>query len=386
MYPTLYHFFYDWFGVKIQFLRAINSFGFFVALAFITGAWLFTKELQRKHQQGLLPSKKVKTIVGQPATITELALNGLFGFLIGFKIAYAIFHTEVFNDFPKFLASATGSWIGGIVIAAVFAYWKYYEKKKEEKNPPLELEVDYLPQQHVGPLLLIAAVFGIFGAKLFAYLEDPINIIDFLSDPFSGLTMYGGLICALLGGWYYFRKHKLPGLHFLDAVAPTLILAYGIGRIGCHVAGDGDWGIVNLNPNPGLPDWLWAYDYPNNVNHAGVAMSSCYYGDNFCEHLPKPVYPTPIYETIMCLLIFGILWFIRKRVQIAGMLFSIYFVLNGVERFLIEQIRVNKLYEFGGMAITQAELIALGFILLGLIGMIFFYRQKAKFNQPPTTS
>ena len=130
MYPTLYHFFYDWFGVKIQFLRAINSFGFFVAIAFITGAWLFGKEVYRKYKEGLIPSQKVKQIIGKHASAQELVLNGLFGFLIGFKIIYAIFHSEVFQDFPKYLATGKGSWIGALVMSAVFAYWKYYEKKK----------------------------------------------------------------------------------------------------------------------------------------------------------------------------------------------------------------------------------------------------------------
>lgn len=373
MYPTLYHFFYDWFGVKIQFLRAINSFGFFVAIAFITGAWLFGKEVYRKYKEGLIPSQQVKQIIGKPASVQELVLNGLFGFLIGFKIVYAIFHSEVFQDFPKYLATGKGSWIGAIVLSAVFAYWKYYEKKKEALDPPKEMEVEFLPSQHVGPLLLIAAVFGIIGAKLFAYLENPGDIIEFLSDPFSGLTMYGGLICALVAGYFYFRKHNLPALHFLDAVAPTLIITYGIGRIGCHVAGDGDWGIVNLNPNPGwLPDWLWAYDYPNNVNRDGVDMAQCFYGDKFCTHLPQPVYPTSMYETIMCGLIFGFLMMIRKRLKAIGVLFFTYLSLNGVERYLIEQIRVNKPYGFG---LNQAEIIALSFILFGIIGIYYFQRK-----------
>lgn len=378
MYPTLYHFFYDWFGVKIQFLRAINSFGFFVAIAFVTGAWLFGKEIARKYKEGLIPSKKVKQIIGKPASIQELVLNGLFGFLIGFKIVYAIFHAEVFQDFPKFLATSKGSWIGAVIMMGVFAYWKYYEKKKEQLNPPKETEIDFLPQQHVGPLLLIAAVFGIIGAKLFAYLENPGDIVEFLSDPFSGLTMYGGLICALLAGYVYFRKHNLPALHFLDAIAPTLIITYGIGRIGCHVAGDGDWGIVNLAQNPGLPDWLWAYDYPNNVNRDGVALAECFYGDKFCTHLPQPVYPTSMYETLMCGLIFGFLMFMRKKIKAVGVLFFTYLTFNGVERYLIEQIRVNETYDFDNFSIAQAEIIALSFILAGLAGLFYFLRRHKK--------
>lgn len=381
MYPTLYHFFYDWFGVQITFLRAVNSFGFFVAISFIVGAWLFGKELERKYKQGLIKASKTKTIIGKPVTPFELITNGFIGFLLGYKLIYAFINTEVFNEFPKFLTSSKGSIVGGIVVAGLMAYWKYYEKKKEQLPEPLEKEVDFLPQQHVGPILLISAVFGILGAKLFAYLENPGDIIEFLSDPFSGLTMYGGLICALIAGIVYFRKHNLPTMHFMDAVAPILILAYGIGRIGCHVSGDGDWGIVNLNPNPGLPDWLWAYDYPNNVNHDGVPLQDCIYNDQFCNHLPKPVYPTPLYESIMCLIIFGALWMMRKRIQVAGLLFSVYLIFNGIERYLIEQIRVNVTYNFAGINITQAEIIALLFIFTG-IGMYFYFKKKKLYSNP----
>jgi phosphatidylglycerol:prolipoprotein diacylglycerol transferase len=296
-------------------------------------------------------------------------------------------HTEVFRDFPHYLTSSVGNIWGGLLLGGALAYWKYYEKKKEQLPEPKLVEKDYLPEERVGTLLLLAAIFGYIGAKLFAYLENPGDFIEFISEPFNGLTMYGGLICALLAGFVYFRKNKLPTMHFLDALAPALILAYGIGRIGCHVAGDGDWGIVNLNPNPGLPDWLWAYDYPNNVNADGIPMENCIYGDKFCNHLPQPVYPTPLYESIMCTLIFGILWFMRKRIKPMGVMFFTYLTFNGVERFLIEQIRVNEKYHFMGINITQAELIALAFILAGLAGIFYFYRKykKDKIPQQPIT-
>jgi hypothetical protein len=77
------------------------------------------------------------------------------------------------------------------------------------------------------------------------------------------------LIVAGIAVAIYARRKKIPFLHLADATAPGLILAYGIGRIGCHVSGDGDWGIVNTAEKPGwlswLPDWAWSYDYPNNV-------------------------------------------------------------------------------------------------------------------------
>jgi prolipoprotein diacylglyceryltransferase len=126
------------------------------------------------------------------------------------------------------------------------------------------------------------------------------------------------------------------------------------------VSGDGDWGIVNTAPKPGwlswAPDWLWAYDYPNNV---------------LGRVLTEPVFPTPIYETTMAVMIFGLLWFLRKRLPYWGQLFGIYLVLNGLERFFIEKIRVNNtVATLGGMEITQAEIIS---SLMFIAGLVFLY-------------
>jgi prolipoprotein diacylglyceryltransferase len=162
-------------------------------------------------------------------------------------------------------------------------------------------------------------------------------------------------------------------------VAPALLLAYGIGRIGCQMSGDGCWGMVNLNPKPEwlgfLPGWMWAFDYPNNVINAGILIPGC--EGSHCHVLGQPVYPTPFYETVMALLLFAVLWMIRKRVRIHGYLFSIYLILNGMERVTIEQLRVNIQYDFLGMKITQAEIIAVGLIAAGFAGLFFFHTKNA---------
>jgi prolipoprotein diacylglyceryltransferase len=165
-----------------------------------------------------------------------------------------------------------------------------------------------------------------------------------------------------------------------DSIAPSLILAYGIGRIGCQAAGDGDWGIVNLAPMPRwlsfLPDWVWAYNYPHNILNEGVRIEGC--TGVHCMQLAQSVYPTPLYETAMSLLIFLFLWAIRKRFKTAGIIFAIYLMLNGVERFLIEQIRVNNLFDFLGMKVTQAEVIATFIFSLGLGFLIYLLVRKPK--------
>jgi len=177
----------------------------------------------------------------------------------------------------------------------------------------------------------------------------------------------------------------LPLLHLMDASAPGLILAYGIGRIGCQVSGDGDWGIVNTSPKPGwlswLPDSLWAYDYPNNVNGIGEKMMEGNIFEGYGTHLVPPVFPTPVYETAMTLVIFAILWYLRKKIAVPGILFGIYMIANGIERFLIESIRVNSKFSFLGLKITQAQLISVCFILSGIL-MIAWMRHLDNRKKP----
>ena len=203
-------------------------------------------------------------------------------------------------------------------------------------------------------------------------MADPVGAL--LS--FSGLTFYGGLIVAAFLIIRYGRKNGLPALHLTDAAAPALMISYGIGRIGCQMSGDGDWGIVNTNPKPDwmsfLPDWMWAFKFPHNVNNEGVPIPGCV--GKWCHELPQAVYPTSFYETLMAIVLFAILWSIRKKIKVPGLLFSIYLLLNGMERFLIESIRVNTKYHIAGYEITQAQLISSALIIAGIAGI--WYTRK----------
>jgi phosphatidylglycerol:prolipoprotein diacylglycerol transferase len=91
-----------------------------------------------------------------------------------------------------------------------------------------------------------------------------------------------------------------------------------------------------------------------------------------CFVLPYAVYPTPLYETLIGLVIFSILMIIRKHLTVPGHLFCIYLILNGIERFFIEKIRINPVHDVAGFKLTQAEIIALLLIIFGSIGLIYF--------------
>lgn len=375
MYPSLSDLLKDLFGINLP--LPIQMFGFMVAMAFVIGHYVIAAELKRKSQLGFFSPINRTITEGLPASRNELLLNALFGFLLGFKILYIIFnYTEFTIDPPSVVLSMKGNFIGGVILAAVFAYYTYQEKEKSKLAKPVTKNIQIYPHDLMGNIIMIAAVAGLIGAKIFHNLE---NWDDFVKSPiesllsFSGLTFYGGLIVGLAAVYYYAKSNKIKFIHLIDAGAPGLMLAYGIGRLGCQLSGDGDWGIVNLAAKPEwmsfLPDWTWAYNYPHNVLSEGVPIAGCV--GRHCMELPQAVFPTPLYETFMALLIFAFLWSIRKKIIQPGLMFSIYLVLNGLERFFIEKIRVNTLYNVSGFTFTQAELISSILIILGIVGIVW---------------
>jgi phosphatidylglycerol:prolipoprotein diacylglycerol transferase len=188
-------------------------------------------------------------------------------------------------------------------------------------------------------VILAGLVGGIVGARLDFVLENYSSVKDdLLGNIFSGsgLVWYGGAIGGAIGVtlWAWWRGMLSAAL--LDLCAAPLALGYAIGRIGCQVSGDGDYGKAWDGP--------WAMAYPDGT-----------------KPIDTPVHPTPIYETLAMGLVAYLLWRLRDRYQ-AGVLFAIYLVLAGAERFLIEFIRRNEDVFLG---LTQAQLISLGMIAAG---------------------
>ncbi len=440
MYPNLYYALNDWFGWKINAFKIFYSFGIFVALAFITGAYFLTLELKRKEKQGLLLPREETITTGSPASFFDLFINGLVGFIFGYKLIGAFIASRNQSiDLQEFIFSSQGSWAGGFILAAILMFVKYREKNKQKLEKPEKRTIRIWPHDRVGDFVIFALVFGIIGAKLFDNFE---NWDRFIQDPIgnllspSGLTFYGGLICAAIAICIYAKKKGIGLLHLTDAAAPALMIAYAIGRMGCQVAGDGDWGIYNsayisdvpghavaatpdqfqqklkehstyflhgsaMNPDgtstmvtdrhsqtleqvphksfkgPNwLPTWMFAYTYPHNVNEDGILIPEC--EGKYCRALPQPVFPTPFYEIIACGILFAVLWSLRKKMVAPGVMFSLYLILNGIERFLVETIRVNTTYSIFGLHPTQAELISAGLVIVGILGIIIFQNRYKK--------
>lgn len=362
-------------------LSVIQTFGLMLALSFVASAWFLSMELKRKEKEGLLHPLLTTVRVGAPPSWPDILWNGFFGFLIGFKGLYAFSHGAEFQADPgAVILSAKGSMLGGLLGLLVFGGWKWWQRHNA-KGPGEEKKVQVWPHQRVWDIAMVAGISGIAGSKLFSILEDPQALMQ---DPMgqifsgSGLNFLGGLILGFIGVYAYIRSKHIPGIHMIDATAPALVVGYAVGRIGCQLSGDGDWGIVNLAATPSwwfLPDWIWSFDYPHNVLHEGVAIEGCTW--QYCHRLAEPVYPTPFYETVLGAVILAILWFLRTRLRIPGMIFFLYLVLISVERFFIEKIRVNDKYQVLGMEATQAETISVLLFLIGLAGMGWlWYRHR----------
>ena len=428
MYPNLYYVFKDWFGVEWSALKILNTFGLMVALAFVVAALVLSSELKRKEKLGLLLPREEVIIVGKPASLSELLINAFIGFLFGFKLLGLLFNKAPEINAQEYIFSKQGNILGGILFAVVLTGIKFWEKNKQKLKQPERRTVRIWPHDRVGDIIILGLVFGILGAKLFDNFE---NWDEFIKDPIgrifsqSGLTFYGGLIMAAIAICWYGYKKGIKLRYLVDAAAPALIIAYAIGRIGCQVAGDGDWGIYNSAyisdaygkitvAQPGdfdkqlkkyssyftegkvtdsanhllyvtdrtygtldkvphksykgpsfLPDWFFAYAFPQNVNTDGIKIPGN--NDDHNRVLPQPVFPTSLYEIIICSFIFLFLWAIRRKIKTPLVMFGIYLILNGIERFLIELIRVNKTYTFFGLNPSQAEIIACLLIISGLI-------------------
>jgi phosphatidylglycerol:prolipoprotein diacylglycerol transferase len=273
-------------------------------------------------------------------------------------------YPELFKIGP-FTVYSYGLMLGLAFIISSYILTKEFERRKY--NPNLATEIT-----------LLAIIFGIIGSKLFHLIESWDN---FVNDPVGmifnpgGLTYYGGFILATIVIGIYLKKKKVSFFSVADAMAPSLALAYGIGRIGCHLAGDGDYGIPTSLP--------WGTNYENGT----VAPSIQFRGSEIAKQFPggvvpdnTPLHPTPVYEFLIMLVIFFVLWKLRKKDWSDGRLFMLYLILAGAERLSIEFIRLNPRLLFG---LSEAQLISIVMIVAGSIGLYYFSKHPLQKYIPP---
>lgn len=195
-------------------------------------------------------------------------------------------------------------------------------------------------------MILWAGLAGIAGARLYHLLESP---SEFFAHPWpllfsrTGFAWFGGFLAGFLALTLAGRHYRIPFLTMMDVASPAAALGYGIGRIGCLISGDGDYGIPTSLP--------WGMSFPN-----GIAPTT------------DRVHPTPIYEFLAAVVIFYFLWRIGAKAASGGprrgKIFAIYLLLSGVARFLVEFIRINPRSFFG---MTNAQTVSLLCIVAGSV-------------------
>lgn len=179
---------------------------------------------------------------------------------------------------------------------------------------------------------------GLVGARAYFLVEHAgsVGITDSLSG--VGFTWYGGLLGGALAVIAVARRLRIPPPQLLGSFAPALALSYALARVGCQLAGDGTYGTPSHLP--------WAMSYPHGEDPTTVR-----------------VHPTPVYESLVSLAIFAVLWRLRARLAPVR-LFGLYLVLSGLERFLVEFVRRNE-HVFAGL--TQPQLWGAGLALVGCV-------------------
>jgi len=226
-------------------------------------------------------------------------------------------------------------------------------------------------------ITIFAVVFGIAGAKLLFLIE---NWDAFLRNPLSmtfsagGLTWYGGFILAMIAVFLYIRAKKIPFLKVWDALALGLMIGYGVGRLGCHFSGDGDYGFPTTLP------WGTNYEHgtypPSRAFESFPEIASQFPGGVVPDN--TPLHPTPVYEFILSIIGFALLWKLRTRPYPDGKLFMIYLMMASVFRFGIEFLRLNPRMLFG---LSEAQLIGIVVFLIGLFGMFYIDRRAGATQQ-----
>ena len=227
-------------------------------------------------------------------------------------------------------------------LGALCAGWMVQlELKRYRFNPDL-----------ASSMVAAAAIGGLIGARLLLILEE---WSSFIRSPWgfifsgAGFSWYGGLIGGALAVTWVVQRNAIPWLKAADISAPAAALGYGIGRIGCFLAGDATWGKVTDVP--------WAMAFPNAVFGWVDPLTGVPYPPGVKVH------PTQIYELIQSLVVFGILWPLRKNGYPDGKIFWFYLTLAGSMRFLVEFWRVNQV---AGLGMTEYQWISIALVALGL--------------------
>ncbi|MBF8247952.1 MAG: prolipoprotein diacylglyceryl transferase [Bacteroidetes bacterium] len=325
----------------------VYGYGLMLATGFIIASALLSAEMKRKS---------INTDVTEPFVFV---MKWLYAFLVLSLVLTYVFQYSLGSLFEFAFKSAFHIAGTGIIVAAgVFLFRKHAKESFDLANS----------------VTLLALTFGVVGSKTLYVLE---HLREFSLRPFEtafspgGLTFYGGFLLATFAIYVTARRAKIPFLAIADAASPALIIGYGIARIGCHLAGDGDYGFPTSLP--------WGTDYskgtfpPSEAFRPFPEITSLF--PNGVVPDTTPCHPTPVYELILCSLIFVFLWRMRSTTKMNGKLFMMYLTFAGMERFTIEFMRLNPRLALG---LSEAQLIAVLLFGAGVWWWMSFIKKERK--------
>lgn len=365
MYPNLSYFLHDYFNLPIDSWASVfKTYGISLAITFGICSMILKNELKWREIKGL-----IKPIAESSLTKwTESIFIVLISAMIGYKMVYIVSNINAFKiNSRDMILSWQGSIIGGIffiLCSICIVYFSHEQPQNHGKNTTNFYKLN----THMTVFIII---FALIGTKLFGIFE-----VDFQEKTVnqifneSGTNFLGGLFGGLFGGYIFCQIYKIPFYNLLDPIAPVMMFGYAMGRLGCHISGDGCWGIDNNLPTPNwfiFPNWLWAYNYPHNVVDKGIDIVNTLGTHN--KILEIPVFPTSLYEALFGFTMFFIFWGIRKKVAKPYLLFTYFLFFMGIERFLIEFIRINNKYYYVGFELSQAQYISLGLIIVSILSL-----------------
>jgi len=255
---------------------------------------------------------------------------------------------------------------GLMVATALFVSAYVLQADFDRRRGQLEKIKGYAGKRDEGFLVIgIAGIVGLAGARLYHVLESP---SEFFADPWPqlfsrfGFAWFGGFLGGFIALLFLARRLKIPVLEFMDICSPAACVGYAIGRIGCLLSGDGDYGMPTSLP--------WGMSFPN-----GVVPTT------------QRVHPTPLYEFFIWLVIAWALWrmgtnYVREPLTkgAGGVIFCWYLILTGIARFLIEFIRINPRSFFGMSNAQAASLVSIA------IGVVLLFYVRSRFRAVKTTA
>jgi phosphatidylglycerol---prolipoprotein diacylglyceryl transferase len=224
-------------------------------------------------------------------------------------------------------------------------------------------------------LIILLFVSSLTGSTIFLLID-----LQDLSIAHLSFNFIGSLVGCIITGFLYCRFKKMNFVLVLNCISFPICLGYSIGRLGCHLSGDGDWGTINTMSQPNLwmlPKSYWAYQYPHNVLREGIRINNC--SGNYCYELKYPVFPTSLYEFYISLII-AITLFLVKNHHYKGdkIVLSLFLILLGTERFFIEFIKTNPKHNIFLWKLSQAQILSTGMIIFGVLSLMFINLDNKK--------